>query len=389
MSDRSPLVSIVVDNHNYGRFLGASIDSALGQSYGRCEVIVVDDGSTDDSRDIVARYGDRIRAILKEQGGQASALNAGFRAARGDIVVVLDADDVLAPDTVGRVVDAFSTGSGIARVHYRLEMVDEAGRPLGRSIPRPGLPLAHGDCSRAVLRYPDDLIWAPMSGNAFSAEVLARVLPIPTEVFPTVGADVYLLGTNALFGKVLALDSPGGSYRVHGTNAYHADGLDLEGIKQMVVWSDRTHAAIDRLAPIAGVPPDDVPVGARSLTLIASRMILARLSAHRGDLATVGALRLVGRGIACALGRRDLPFRRRAIYVAWLGAMALAPRALAARLADAYVRPGRSIAAAHGIGVLSGPMDRLRRALRWGRVVNGAGSRDFGHASETRDHAGR
>ena len=79
----SPLVTIVVNNYNYARFLAEAIDSALAQTYAALEVVVVDDGSTDESREIIAQYGGRVIPVLKDNGGQASAFNAGFAAARG------------------------------------------------------------------------------------------------------------------------------------------------------------------------------------------------------------------------------------------------------------------------------------------------------------------
>ena len=85
MSDER-LVSIIVNNYNYGRFLGEAIDSALGQTYPRLEVIVVDDGSTDNSRDVISSYAGQLTALLKCNGGQASAFNAGFAASRGEVV---------------------------------------------------------------------------------------------------------------------------------------------------------------------------------------------------------------------------------------------------------------------------------------------------------------
>ena len=85
------MISIIINNYNYARFLRAAIDSALGQSYQPIEVLVVDDGSTDQSRAIIDSYGDRIRPVLKKNGGQASALNAGFAQSQGDSVIFLDA----------------------------------------------------------------------------------------------------------------------------------------------------------------------------------------------------------------------------------------------------------------------------------------------------------
>src|SRR4051795_10336845 len=94
--------SIVINNYNYGRFLRESIQSALAQTHPNCEVIVVDDGSTDDSREIITSYGQRVKPIFKENAGQGSTFNAGFPVSSGDFVCFLDSDDTLYPDAMQR-----------------------------------------------------------------------------------------------------------------------------------------------------------------------------------------------------------------------------------------------------------------------------------------------
>ena len=89
------LVSIIINNYNYARYLAAAIDSALAQTWHPLEVIVVDDGSTDDSWAVIERYGDRVHAIRQPNGGQGAAYNAGFAASRGEWVMFLDSDDLL------------------------------------------------------------------------------------------------------------------------------------------------------------------------------------------------------------------------------------------------------------------------------------------------------
>jgi glycosyltransferase involved in cell wall biosynthesis len=109
------IVDIVIDNCNYGRFLGAAIDSAIAQTH-PSRVIVVDDGSTDDSQEVIRSYGNRLVAVVKENGGQASAFNAGLRQSSGDIVLLLDADDVLAPRAAELAVRAFGADRSLARL---------------------------------------------------------------------------------------------------------------------------------------------------------------------------------------------------------------------------------------------------------------------------------
>src|SRR5689334_15193361 len=106
-----PLASIIINNFNYARYLGEAVDSALGQTYPNVEVIVVDDGSTDSSREVIERYGDRIRSVFKTNGGQPSAINAGFQVSRGELIANLDSDDLYDATTIERVVDTWSSNA--------------------------------------------------------------------------------------------------------------------------------------------------------------------------------------------------------------------------------------------------------------------------------------
>jgi glycosyltransferase involved in cell wall biosynthesis len=109
----APLVSILINNYNYGRFLTEAIDSGLNQTYDKVEVIVVDDGSTDNSHEIIASYGDKIIPIIKSNGGQASAFNAGFAASHGEIICFLDSDDIFLPEKVAEIVNIFKADENI------------------------------------------------------------------------------------------------------------------------------------------------------------------------------------------------------------------------------------------------------------------------------------
>jgi glycosyltransferase involved in cell wall biosynthesis len=212
---QDPLVSIIIDNYNYGRFLADAITSALGQTYPRIEVIVVDDGSTDNSWEVIARFAPQVKAVLKENGGQASAFNAGFNRSSGEVVLFLDADDMLHPRAVEEAVRLFS-GAGVAKVHWRMWDVYENGARTGKITP--GWPLAEGDLRDIVSREgPSSYVSAPASGNAWSRRVLEHIFPIPEPEFRA-AADTYLFALDALFGIIKKLDEPHGYYRIHDRN---------------------------------------------------------------------------------------------------------------------------------------------------------------------------
>ncbi len=122
-----PPVSIIINNYNYDRFLAEAIDSALGQSYPNLETIVVDDGSTDNSRDVILGYKDRVTAVFKENGGQASPLSAGFAASKGKAILLLDADDLFLRNKASKVFRLFASEPGIDWIFTESAPVEPKG----------------------------------------------------------------------------------------------------------------------------------------------------------------------------------------------------------------------------------------------------------------------
>jgi glycosyltransferase involved in cell wall biosynthesis len=238
-------VSLIVNNYNYAAFLGAAIDSALSQAYQALEVIVVDDGSTDNSREVIDRYGQRIKAIFKENGGQASSFNVGFAHCGGEVVIYLDADDVLLPNAVEKVVSYFADPA-VVNVHWPLWMTDRDGRRTGEVLPRQ--PLADGDLRESVIRDgPDSYQGAPTSGNAWSRSLLERVLPVPESDYRN-GADGYLLTLAPLFGIVRAVDEPLGFYRVHERNHFWTASVDEKNDRSLLRYERRNRTLCHQLA---------------------------------------------------------------------------------------------------------------------------------------------
>jgi glycosyltransferase involved in cell wall biosynthesis len=98
----NPSVTIAIPCFNAERWVTAAIDSALAQTWAECEVIVVDDGSTDRSRDVIGGFGSKVRLIQTNHAGGNRARNAALREARGEWVQFLDADDYLEPEKIAR-----------------------------------------------------------------------------------------------------------------------------------------------------------------------------------------------------------------------------------------------------------------------------------------------
>lgn len=114
-------VSAILTNHNYGRFVTTAVESALSQTHSNLEVIVVDDGSMDDSRRLLAMYAKRARIIHQDRSGQTKAINAGFAASSGEFVPFLDSDDALFPEAIESALSAWQKTA--SKVQFPLEIL--------------------------------------------------------------------------------------------------------------------------------------------------------------------------------------------------------------------------------------------------------------------------
>jgi hypothetical protein len=209
------LFSIVIQNFNYANFLRRAIESSLNQSYQDLEVIVVDDGSTDGSRDMILSFGTAVRPIFKPNGGQASAMNRGFAESSGDYILFLDADDFLFPSALDEHAIALETGA--VRSQAYMDCVDVLGNETGDRIP--GHPPPDGDALAigALDVGPGAFISSPASGNAWRRSALLKIFPLP-ETSKT-GADAFLLDAAPLLGATKSINSSLAAYRKHAESA--------------------------------------------------------------------------------------------------------------------------------------------------------------------------
>jgi glycosyltransferase involved in cell wall biosynthesis len=331
---KDPLVTVLINNYNYALYVAASIESALQQSYRPLEVVVVDDGSLDESRTVISSYGGAVVAVFKQNGGQASAFNAGFGRSRGEIVTFLDADDILLDDVVERVVEAFSSRSSIGMVQCRLELADETGTPLGVFIPPAYVRMPTCDLRSRPADLNNASWWAPTSGISVASSVLNRVLPLPEDIYP-ISADIGLALASALCAPVMSLEMIGGYYRSHGRNYYNRGQVDSDRVRSDVrrhIERQRHLRRFSEDVEVEGYPHD--PYAMLDTIFLIQRMLLLKLAPpderlQRDTLLTVG-----WRGLMAAVRRPDVGPMIKALLVCWFGLMVVLPRPLAARLAN-------------------------------------------------------
>src|SRR5215472_13933222 len=208
------MVTILINNYNYARFLPAAIDSALSQTYRPLEVVVVDDGSTDESPDIIRNYGNRIRPVFKSNGGQASAVNAGFAVSRGEGICLLDADDFFFRQKAERSVAALLAHPEVGWVFHPVHREDREGN--GERVPSLDKPLfidIRDGALRGELPGPPGPV---TSGIVMSRDLMSRILSLTEAIRIT--ADSYLGFVAQALSPGIYLEEALAVQRIHGTN---------------------------------------------------------------------------------------------------------------------------------------------------------------------------
>jgi glycosyltransferase involved in cell wall biosynthesis len=227
----APLVTVLIDTYNYGHYIEEALESVLAQEFppDQREILVVDDGSTDDTAERLRKYGDSIRYFQKPNGGQATAFNFGFAAARGEIFATLDADDVWLPDKLRRVCETFENNPDAGMVYHRAYLWRDGVQDVNDGIFAEVS--GHVPTSRiSLLRYP----MMSTSCLAFRRNVLSRLVPIPGGLRSQ--ADAYLTALIIFVAPVAALPEYLAKYRVHGTNFFqvNAGGISRDRIEHRV-----------------------------------------------------------------------------------------------------------------------------------------------------------
>jgi glycosyltransferase involved in cell wall biosynthesis len=219
----TPLVTVIIPTYNYGRYICEAIDSVLASTIpqSEIEIIIIDDGSTDDTLEKVRAYGDRIQYIFQENQGKALATKVGVERARGKYIFDLDADDLFLPEKLEEVVNVFESNEEVTHVgHPALCWNVVAGTRTSEQLP--DWLIGRKISGKEVLLefYKKRILFGGGSTFSARAEVLKRC-PIPEEVDMYI--DEYLLLATLNNGYSYFIECPLSVWRVHGENYSEVD----------------------------------------------------------------------------------------------------------------------------------------------------------------------
>ncbi len=325
-------LSVIIANYNYRDFVGAAIESALAVDWPEKEVIVVDDASTDNSRSVIDGFHGKVAAYFRPKSYQLGAHIFGFEQSTGDVIIFLDADDLLEPDVMLEVAKVWRPG--VSKVQYRMNLIDAAGTQLGTAIPQFPTKNVPEKLRRTYLRTMA-YTTPPGSGNAYSRDFVRTVFAmvgVPPETGGTRlageatlrASDAPLITLAPMLGDVLTLRKPLARYRLHNANDGAMNSLNAtqfrNRLRQDVEMARLFATAAHRLhLPIAHDPLS------RNLHHLQYRFA-SRLVEPAGHPFPEDTVIGLGRRLVCAaITYSQMRWRERTILVVWMIACALTP----------------------------------------------------------------
>jgi glycosyltransferase involved in cell wall biosynthesis len=252
---RRPALSVLIDTYNHERYIEQAIVSAIEQDFpaSEYEILVVDDGSTDRTPEIVRKFAPRVRLLRKKNGGQASAFNAGIPETRGEIVAFLDGDDWFAPGKISAVMQALEEYPDVAGVGHGYYDVNEQTHELKARIPRHHH-LLHLATSEAAREARDSSSFGLMGALTARRSMLDRLTPIPEELIFC--ADAPVKWGLVASGGVLLLEQPLFYYRHHSDNLCEPGRLHLHHVHRRNQMLEAAYESTERLLERIGVSPE-------------------------------------------------------------------------------------------------------------------------------------
>jgi Glycosyl transferase family 2 len=224
-----PFISVLIDTYNHEQFIEQAIASVLGQDFpvSEREILVVDDGSTDKTPDILRKYEPRIRVLRKENGGQASAFNFAIPRCRGEVVSFLDGDDWWAPDKLTQVVDAMNANPEVGIVGHGIVNVQRDGLQISETLRENFQFQANSLAGAKLFRRRGAFLGT--SRMTIRAELLRRIGPVPEQI--KIQADEYLFTMVSVLSVAQILQSALTFYRMHDQNRFQLAKFDPASLR--------------------------------------------------------------------------------------------------------------------------------------------------------------
>jgi hypothetical protein len=249
-------VSVLIDTYNHERFIEKAINSVLEQDFPAAEreIIVVDDGSTDRTPEIVQRFEPNLRYIRKENGGQASAFNAGIPECRGQIIAFLDGDDYWLPGKLSRVTEVLSKNPAVGFVGHAIkESLTDGQERISAPAKDEKFRIQSLDSAK-LFRLRKSFLGT--SRMTMRAEIARRILPVPEAL--VFEADEYLFTLAAVMSEVVTLKEPLTCYVIHGSNLYVSAGSGKAGLRRKQQVMAALASSLQKALRAQGLPTDVV-----------------------------------------------------------------------------------------------------------------------------------
>ena len=314
-------LSVIIANHNYADFVGAAISSALAIDWPDKEVIVIDDASTDDSRRVIDGFSGKVAAYFRPKSHQLGSHIFGFEQSTGDVIIFLDADDLLEPQVMQEVARVWRPG--VSKVQFRMNLINTAGIQLGTAIPQFPRRDNPEKLRRTFLRTMA-YTTPPGSGNAYSRNFVRDVFAFSPSIPQS---DAVFLTLAPILGDVLTIRKPLARYRLHDASYSAMRSLDASKLRERLlqdVDKARLFASVSRQLRLP-VPLDPLRYSLNHLQYrLASYLV--EPSAHPFPEDTISGL--VYRLVSSASTSSQMRLRDRAILVAWTIACVLVPPGL-------------------------------------------------------------
>ncbi|HEY2820238.1 MAG TPA: glycosyltransferase family 2 protein [Candidatus Acidoferrum sp.] len=276
-----PLVTVLIDTYNHEKYIEQTLLSVLeqGLSEAEMEIVVVDDGSSDRTPAVIEKFGPRVKYVRKRNGGQASAFNAGYVAANGQIIAFLDGDDWWAEGKAAAVLQALESDRGISAVGHGYYEFDETTRRAETHVPaqREVLELTSVASARAAL-----VGWRFLLMGALTVrrEVLERIMPIPEEMVFMADSPIQAA---AMTMRTLVLEKPLFYYRKHAQNLWAVDGEDTEKLQRKYAMTELVYGLVYKELLDLGVNRQTASALVRGFCFNAIRWRLSRFGGSRRE----------------------------------------------------------------------------------------------------------